>query len=82
MLHATLLQTTLLLAGVVLYCELLFSIAEIRTALKRPTPYRGSVPSSGAHKRATVDGEISVCDTCTNSLGYNVAWDLAHEEDG
>lgn len=31
-----------------------------------------------AHKMMVVDGEIEVCDTCENSLGYPVAWDQAH----
>lgn len=30
------------------------------------------------HSMILVEGEIEVCDTCINSLGYNVAWDQAH----
>jgi hypothetical protein len=37
-----------------------------------PNPYKD-------HQKIIVEGEIEVCDTCINSLGYNIAWQQAHD---
>ena len=35
--------------------------------------------SSGEHRKVSLyGGEIDVCDTCVNSLGYNITWEQAH----
>jgi len=36
--------------------------------------------SSGEHKRIVMYGELAVCDTCVNSLGFNIRWDQSHPE--
>ena len=37
--------------------------------------------SSGEHLRTEMyAGELVVCDTCINGLGYNVRWDQAHPD--
>jgi hypothetical protein len=86
-LHETLIRTALLVWGVISFIESMKTVGEVtdifrtRSMIKRgrearQRTYRG-VRSSGKHQKAIVDGEIAVCDTCTNSLGYNVAWEHA-----
>jgi len=83
-------QTTV---GICIYAWNLWVAGETRQALRyrpetdalpavlthRPNG-ANSEPDDQAHKMMIVEGEIEVCDTCVNSLGYPVAWELAHPD--